>query len=361
MKKLCLFIFTISTILPLAALRCGDRAAELPRLKYINGRPQSIAAEIPGNKLRVVTFILTRAGNSRTTAGMLSTLDRINRGRVEQTLITPDPESDAATLLPLLKNSSIAFAVDSSRRITMQYMAGTLLYPKSFVIDPKGRIIWAGESVDLPEMLQEFFDGTFDAGAAEKLAPMLEEMQALLRESNERKLKKLADDIFAISPAHPGALRMRLFSLENSGRISQAWQLLDDRLKAAPPKARLYFTVLDFISRYRHFTPQLSGVLNSFDANIKNEELRSAMAWELLNRFQFDITALKYADRLLGNKIPSKAEFRKMWYASRARIACLTGDIDGAIRFQKQCTVPGRPDPMLEYFEGAAQLRRKKR
>ena len=360
MKKISLFLFVFLAAFQLAALRCGDKAAELPRLKYISGRPVKVAAARNADDLRIVTFILTRAGNTGSSVAMLSALDQMYRGKIFQTIITPDPESDAMTIVPMLKNTNVSLAVDSGRRITMQYMAGSLLYPKSFVIDRSGNIIWAGESIDLSEMLQEFFAGTFDGEKEKKLAPMLEEMQSVLREGNERKMKKLCDRIFEISPAHPGALRMRLFSLENSGRMPAAWDLLEQRITAVPAKGRLYFTAVDFISRYRYFNPKLGQILKNFDRHVKDQTLRTSLAWELLNRFQFDITALVFADRLLGSEAPAESEFRRMWYASRARVACLTGDIEGAIRFQKQCAIPGRRDPMLEYFEGAARLRSKR-
>jgi tetratricopeptide (TPR) repeat protein len=236
-------------------------------------------------------------------------------------------------------------------------MGGSLLYPKSFVIDPEGVIIWSGETVDLGEMLQDYFAGTFDRKAAEKTAPMLEELQTLLRESSEPRMRALVNKIFELSPAHPGALRIRLFSLENSGRIPQAWELLEERLKAAPGTGRLYFTAIDFISRYAYFRPRLGGVLKNFAARIRDPQLRCAMAWELLQRFQYDLTALEYACRLLGETPPADAGLGRLWYAAKARTAYLTGDLSGAVRFQKSASRSGQgKDPMLEYFEGAAKL-----
>lgn len=343
--------------LDLAALRTGDKAVELPRLKFINGVQTPLALPLKQNVLRVVTFVLTRARGAEATVGMLVSLDRMYRGRVRQTVVTPDPESDALSLRGMLRDGGVAFGLDSSRRITLQYMAGSLLYPKSFVIDPEGVIIWCGETVDLGEMLQEYFAGTFDRKAEEKIAPMLEELQTLLRETSEPKMRALVNKIFAISPAHPGALRIRLFALENSNRIPQAWELLRERLKAAPRTARLYFTTIDFISRYAYFRPRLGGVLKDFSAQIHDPRHRCVMAWELLRRFQYDLTALESACALLGETPPADGELRLLWSAAKARTAYLTGDLAGAVRFQKAASRPGQgKDPMLEYFEGAAKL-----
>ena len=359
MKRLFLFLFALCISLPLWALRCGEKAVELPNLKYLTGVRYPVALPLNENRLRCVTFVHTYGRGAGETVSMLRGWGRIYGKKLQQTVVTPDPESDAQSLLPAFRGSSIAFAVDSKRRITMQYMAGSLLYPKSFVIDPKGNVIWCGETVDLGEMLQEYFSGKFDAAAAEKISPMLDELQTLLRESSERKMKVLTDKIFAISPAHPGALRMRLFALENSNRIPQAWTLISERIKAAPQSARLYFTAVDFMSRYPYFKSDFVKLMSGFEQRVKDMDSRCVMAWELLKRFKYDLDALKYARILLGEKAPDKVELRRIWFAARAQIAYLTGDISGAVRFQKQALPPGsRKDPMLDYFTGVEKMRK---
>lgn len=362
MKKIFLLILTFCFVLPLAALRCGEKAVDLRGVKYLSSAGFPLSAPAPEKTLRVVTFIHTRARGAAGTVAMLKVLDRLHGSKVRQILVTPDPDSDAFSLVPHVRGSRIAFGTDSGRRLTMQYMGGSLLFPKSFVIDHKGVIIWCGESVDLGEMIQSYFAGTYDRAGAEKICPMLLELQTVLRESSERKMRQLTDKIFAISPAHPGALRMRLFALENSNRIPQAWQLLQGRIKAAPRAARLYFTAIDFISRYPYFKNSLGTVLLQFDRNVKNEESRCMMAWELLKRFRYEIRALEYAHILLGKTAPRKAELRRLWLAARAQVAYLAGDLPKAIHYQKQLSaLPGRSgkDPVLEYFKGAEQLRRR--
>ena len=361
MKKFALLTLALFAALPLAALRCGDKAVELPIMKYLNGPRCQVSTPAREGTLRVLTFVHTQAQGAHSTAAMLMALDAMHPGKLTQLLITPDPESDAASLLPVIRQSRVGLAVDSSRRITMQYMAGSLLFPKTFVIDHKGEIIWCGETVDLGEMLQNCFARKFDAAAEKKVCPMMDELQTLLRESSERKMKQLTDKIFALIPDHPGALRMRLFALENSNRIPQAWELLNDRLKAVPASARLYFTAVDFISRYPFVKESTRTLLASFDRNIKSTDSRCMMAWELLKRFQYDLTALEYADLLAGGKEPENPQLRRLWLMIRAQVAYLAGDLPGAIRYQKQIPpspAAGNKDPMLEYFEGAEKLKK---
>ena len=360
MKKCVLCLCTLLSALSLAALQCGEKAVELPVLKYLNGSRFSAAAPLAADQLRIVTFVHTYARGAQSTVSMLKALERLHGSKVRQIVITPDPESDALSLAKTFRQSNIAFAVDSGRRITMQYMAGSLLYPKSFVIDRKGTVIWCGETVDLGEMIQSYFSGRFDAAAAQKISPMLDELQTLLRESSERKMKQLTDKIFAISPAHPGALRMRLFALENSNRIPQAWSLLQERIKAAPAVARLYFTTVDFMGRYVYFKRFLPRVLGDFERQVGDTDSRCMMAWELLKRFQYDLQALEYAHILLGKTAPAAGELRKVWFAARAQLAYLTGDVPKAIHYQQQC-LPGNSaaDPRLQFFKGVEELRKR--
>ena len=360
MKKLCLLFTAAFAVLPLMALRCGDKAAELPNLKYLNGQRRSTA--LPGRKgtLRILTFLHVHSGGTSGTVRTLLTLEKLYGSKVELTAITPDPESDAALLKGVFRQSRTAFAVDSNRRITMQYMAGSLLYPRSFVIDADSKIIWCGETVDLGEMLQAYFAGNFDQEGSVKICPMLDELQTLLRESSERKMKQLSEKIFAIDPAHPAALRMRLFSLENSRRIPQAWHLLRERLKDAPGNARLYFTAVDFISRYPYFQRFLKMLLADFERHVKDREAGIMMAAELLKRFKYELTALEYAHRLAGSSAPFQKELLPVWYAVRARIAYLAGDTDKAVSWQKKASA-GRKgaDLMLEYFTGVSELKKR--
>ena len=358
MKKLCLLTLLFLAALPLAALRCGDKAAELPRLKYLHGVPRKAAGTAAEGTLRILTFMHTRVQGIRGTVSMLQALDAMHKGKLLQTAITPDPESDAAALLPLFRQSRIAFAADTSRRITMQYMAGSLLFPKSFVIDHKGKIIWCGETVDLGEMLQEYFSNRFDKKTAAKVCPMLDELQTLLRESSERKMRQLTARILALDPANPAALRMRLFALENSNRIPEAWALLSGRLQAVPGTARIYFTAIDFLSRYNFFQTSLASLLAQFNKHIKAPESRCMMAWELLKRFKYNITALEYANILLGVNAPQKAELRRLWSAARAQVAYQAGDLPKAIKYQQQVSAaPGQKDPILEFFKKAKELK----
>ena len=84
------------------------------------------------------------------------------------------------------------------------------------------------------------------------------------------------------------------------------------------------------------------------------------MATELLKRFKFDLTALEYADRLAGRTEPSQKELRQVWFALRAMIAYLAGDTAKAVSWQKKASAGSRnPDLMLEYFTGAAALKKR--
>ena len=109
MKKyvlcLCLLLFALS----LAALQCGEKAVELPVLKYLNGNRFSVAVPLPDNQLRIVTFVHTYARGAQSTVNMLNAWSHLHKSRIRQIVITPDPESDALALANMFRQSGIAF------------------------------------------------------------------------------------------------------------------------------------------------------------------------------------------------------------------------------------------------------------
>ena len=58
---------------------------------------------------------------------------------------------------------------------------------------------------------------------------------------------------------------------------------------------------------------------------------------------------------------PALPRLRSAWFAARARVAYLAGDLPKAIAFQKQVAPANArgKDPVLEYFTGAEKLKKR--
>ena len=281
MKKLILLVLVlVCSSSRLFALRPGDRAQELVGVKMLRGENIDLTPAAKNRNpppLRAVVFLLCRAVNSETTVAMLDDLQRAYRDLLHIEVITPDALPDAEALLRSRGNVGIAFGLDADRKITREYMAGSLLYPMAFLIDRRGVILWCGEAVDMAEKIPPALSDKLSVSDEAEIAELVSELQQLLRDNSETKMKRIADRIFSIEPGNAAAMRLRLFTLENTGRIAQAGTLINEQLKAAPGLARLYFTAVDFGARHGCSDAELERIVSAFERRISDAETRVRM------------------------------------------------------------------------------------
>ena len=339
MKKLLTAILFVTICTPLFALRPGDRALKLDNVRMVRGKAPDLSpldGKTPQPELRAVVFLLCRAVNSVGTAAMLDDLDRKYRGRLVTTIVTPDPTMDAEAFKLATSALSVPIAVDVERKLTKEYMAGSLLYPMAFLIDRDGVIVWCGEAVDMAEKLIPALEGRLSVKTEAKIAAEVAELQQLLRDNSETNMRRTADRIFSLEPGNAAAMRIRLFSLENSGRIDEARKLIDDQLKAAPKLLRLYFTAVDFAARYNCSDAELERIVAAFTRNIDDPEARVRMAWMLLERFPYHPSALRAAASTLRQKLPESVVARANAAAARALLEYRLGNVEEALRYQHE-------------------------
>jgi len=367
MKKLFILLFVILCAAPLAALHSGDEALEFPRMKWLRGNPVRVLDfdKTKSAQYKVVTFLLVHAPRVRNHLAMIESLNSYYKGKIEFCMVTSDPVSDAEGLLAGFNRGRVPFAVDEQREITRKYMAQSVLYPHSFVIDADGKILWSGEIADLGEVLERIDKGTFNAEAAKKIAPLMEQMQQLLSETDTRKLDRVTKEIFALEPGHPGAMRIRLFMLENSGRIREAADLLQSQRKAAPELVRLYFTEFDLCMRYAALQNRIPGLLSAFRQNVKAPMPRTIMVSNLLARRNNDPVLLREAVELFNTLPVPPRDQRGLYLSVKAELCCRLGLVDQAVSLQKEALSlnPGAPDlrRQLDYYHCVKSLQNKVR
>lgn len=341
--------------LPLFALRPGDQAVPLEPVKWLRGAPPLMVTtedETVRTPLTAVIFFLHRNSGSARALDMLEELSRGSGDRLRIAVISPEPESDVAAAIKERPVSSISYGVDTERQLTARYMSGSMLYPMAFVLSPTGRIIWCGEAVDLPEMLENYYTGNFDASKQKEISRLLDEMMQLLRDTSDRRIRMTAERIFELDPGNAAALRIRLFMLENSEQISEAWSLIFSQLAEAPQLARLYFSALDLISRYPKLETELAPTIKRFSENITSLPARQTMIWTLLNSFPLSTDALRGAvelqaaaeKSLVDNPIQATAAIRASLASSRALLYYRLGDLPAAINAQDEATALWKRD-----------------
>lgn len=332
---------------PLYALRPGDPAEELA-VKWIRGVPLAVLPpakeELKTGELKAVVFLLTRSANAPETLNLLNQLRRTYSGSVRFAVVTPDREADAAQLLAAFPDFALPFGIDEKRKLTAQYMNGSLLYPMAFVIDPEGRILWNGEAVDLGEMLEAWRTKKFDPALQKQLSPMLDELQTLLRENNDRRMKQVTRSILKSDPGNAAALRLRTFALENSGRFQEAWQLILSQIERVPGLVRLYFSALDLAGRHPELGPRAAEIADRYSKAVTgNPDADNLMSFLLLNRRPEDPAALRAAQRLLRRAVatlPKEASpaLRASVTTTRALLEWRLGHPETALKLQQEAT-----------------------
>lgn len=342
-----LSLLLIPLAVPLYALRPGDPAEEL-NVKWIRGVPLAVLPpakkELKTGELKAVVFLLTRSANAAETLTLLDRLRRSCAGSVRFAVVTPDREADAAQLLAAFPDFSLPFGIDEKRKLTAQYMNGSLLYPMAFVIDPEGKVIWNGEAVDLGEMLEAWRTNRFDAALQRRISPQLDELQTLLRENNDRRMAQLVASILKSDPGNAAALRLRVFVLENSGRIAEAWQLIQSQIEKKPRLVRLYFSALDLAARHPELGSRAAEVADRYFKAVSGDpDSDNLMSYLLLTRHPEDPAALREALRLLQRAratLPQEASpaLRASVSTTRALLEWRLGRPETALKLQQEAT-----------------------
>ena len=339
MKKLIVFTLAALCAAPLFALRPGDRATELTGVRMLRGSNLKLAPasdKFTPAPLRAVAVLLCRAVDSPGTVAMLNDIQRKYRGKIAVEIVTPDAASDARDLIAATGEHGVAFGLDPDRKLTHKYMEGALLYPMAFLIDRQGVIVWCGEAMDLAEKIEPALAGRIVPADERKVFALVTELQQLMRDNSDTKMKQIADKIFRLEPGNAAAMRIRLFYLTNTNRADAARKLIDSQLKAAPKLSRLYFTAVDFAAASSYSNAELERLVETFERNITDPVLQVRMAWMLLDRFPYYPSALRAAAKILRKPLPPEPLARANAAAGRALLEYRLGHLEAAIAYQDE-------------------------
>lgn len=326
------------------ALRPGDMVGKPEfKLKWIDCTPFKIGeltkeeqAVMP--PLRILVFMFTRSENSNQMINMLEQLRLKYRNRVMVAVITPDTEHDARLFHKANPDVRVRLAVDSERKLTPLFMAGSMLYPMGFVCNSEGKVLWNGEAVDLTEAVDNIFRNRSNVQTNRKISLLIDDMQQRMRTGELRPLRQTADKIFKLDPANPTALRMLSFILENSGDINGAWQLIQSRIEAAPGTLRLYYTAVDLMRRHPRLRKNLPDTVSGFYKHAATGGELVTFGETLLMNFAGDVTVLEIILKQFAGKPGFDAELPQLdkarYYMMIARLRYLLSDLDGALEWQ---------------------------
>ena len=360
---------------PVRALLPGETSVEPePKLEWVNCSPMPLGKISPERHpnvpaLRGVVFLYTRADDSDALVSLLENARRSFAGKVLIAIITPDDMADARELQQRHADSRLRLAVDLERKITPQFMrGGSMILPCGFLLDADGKTLWRGEAADLPEAADLALAGKLDVEVQKRAAPLVEQTQRALREGSMPRLLRAAEQLLAVDPGHPAALRMAVFAAESMRNSRQAWEITTRQRQKASHLARLRFTALELILHHPELRDQLPGLIEEFRVMECPARLKYAFADALLRNFPYESAAVLGAGRILRSAplgVRAAPEEMAMVLALKARLAYALGDLPGAEEFQRESVQlyrrsedgPGRAEAerMLAFFRALRQ------
>lgn len=330
----------------LMALRAGDAASEL-KADFVFHGPVSLtgaADEIGRERQKALVFFRTRDAGSRELMAYLADL-RNRYPKTDIVAVTPDGKDEAKAFFEGYSHTLFSGAADIDFQSVKTYLSGGSVYPYAFLIGPDGVIRWDGEASDLAEAMEMSARGELSVARQKKLSPLLAELRSRFRRGEERMANFAAGRIFEIDPANSEAIRLRLFMLRGAGRDRDAWELLEQRLKAAPTVARLYLRQVDLACAIPAYDAQAVTVarvyMDRLPADFAGD---AAMAWLLLEKRPFDAAALRLAGQLIGrsmavrDRAPGETLGEADLLCAAALYSYRLGKIEPAENLQKQAT-----------------------
>lgn len=348
MKILPLFAALLFLLLPgeVLALRSGDVVVDLKVDYLANGPFPVVPARIDqadAKKLKILVMLRAAEGGGEAVLYQLYDLAR-QYPACRFGVVSSDPEPIARELFGAFPKPNFTTAIDKKLESTRKFMGASGIFPKAFVIDYQGKIIWDGQAVDLPEMLERFHRGEFDAAGQQKLSILLENLQSRLRNNEEAEADRTVREILRTDPANMAALRLRLFMLESSGRAADGWKLLEQQVKHAPKAERLYLMQIDYAARNPGIAGDLGGLVVRYMKNAPAYPLNDCtLAWNLLNSYPLDPMLLQISGILVeraGKLLPDTEEdtVRAEVLSATALYYSRTGRLDAAASAQQNAT-----------------------
>lgn len=321
----------------LYGLRIGDKAREING-KWKNTQHFQVCYNTIDKRneklLKILIFCYPNDDNFKSQLPILDTLGSYENVKVA---LIADNEQDVTLFLE--NNPNLAFPISSDRRSSALYMAGSLIYPKAFIINYENKIIWDGELIDVAEVVNNINNGKFNLNDEIKISKKLDQLQSAMRSGDEFKSASLVNEILKIDPINSGALRMRLFMLEEQGRFNEGYTLLQRQKKIAPESGKIYLLMLDLISRYPSLSENLSTLAHEFAETQKTESYdKLTFAWVLLNNFNYNFEAVEGAKKLLDsiNAEKENTTVQSYYYTVLAGYFYRIGDVKKAVANQQK-------------------------
>ena len=337
--KTFLLVLLFSTLLPLNlyALKTGDKAREINGKWKNTERFQVCYNTIDKRNEKFLKILVFCYPNDESFTNLMPILETIQKEPNIKVALVADNEKDVKLFLE--QNRDFSLPIIADRRSSSLYMAGSLIYPKAFIINYENKIIWDGELLDIMSIIKKIKNDKFNLKDELKISQELESLQLAMRSGDEFKASSHVDKILAIDPENAAALRMRLFMLEEQGRFEEAYEFLKKQQNRAPKAGGIYLLILDLLTRYEPLRNNLANLTKDI-SSIEEVEIQDKLtfAWVLLNNFNYNCEAILGARGLLQSLDIKKMNNNELafYYTISACYCYKVGSLSPAIEFQKK-------------------------
>lgn len=322
-------------------------------------------------KLFAIVFWGTWSGASRDAVPLLIYLQKKYRSQGLKIIAVSREDENAVTRF-IESNPTINYgiALDDQSVSTLSYMGENRIFPKVFIIGNGNQIIWSGEAIDLPAVLDKFYTGRFSYSKQREISKLSQELQIAMLQSKNEMVRSIAQRILEIDSEDGFAFRTMMFAYESDEKTDEAIQFLSKMIKDNPKISRFNFIKIDFIARYPVFTKELLPMAETFLTNFAdNPDELNNLAWALTDRFPYLPGTLELAWKA-ADKACKAVEKNG---ADEQKSACLNtlaliyykcGMLQKAIDAQKKvssllkdnATVQKNSAASLAYYESALKL-----
>ena len=291
---LSLFALCLLPCVQSSALDSENEAPALKLSKWLMNGPVKIEFDKKDKdadkKLFAIVFWGTWSSPCRDAIPLLSYLQKKYRDKGLKIIAVTREDEGTVTKFIEANMTALSFGIvlDDQSISTLTYMGESRIFPKVFIIGNGNQLIWSGEAIDLPTVLDKFYNGRFNLSKQREISKLTQELQIAMMQSKNELVRSIAQRILEIDPEDGFAFRTTMFAYESDDKTDEAIQFLSKMIKDNPKIARFNFIKIDFIARYPAFSKELLPAAEAFLINFANspDELNN-LAWALVDRFPY--------------------------------------------------------------------------
>lgn len=318
-------------------LTIGDLAPPIDIAHWIKGEP---VAEFEEGKIYVIEFWATWCGPCRESMPHLSDLQRKHGEEVKIIGVSDEELTTVVRFLTRREGDQLWYdkidytlATDPDRSVMRSYFyaAGQRGIPTAFIIGRDGRVEWIGHPMNMDEPLARVVKGTWDRDA------FRDEFERLAR------LSELADAIFT----ELGRERREGNWHEVLALLDQAVELDEEQFgHLRNEKARVYIQELKEIDR------GMKILRTAAEQQWDNAQALNGIAWGLVDNTGIDDPAVLGFALDVALRASTLTEDRDASILDTvARVYYEMGDLEQAIRWQREAVNHATPGPMASFLQ----------